>query len=573
MVAEEEEMSGPYGIKISSFSAFHRLVRVTAWCSRFVNTNIKKVGAKCGPLHLSEIQGAVLLWDRCVQAKNFPSIFQAIIKKQKHSLQNLGVVLNKDGVLICKGRFQNADHDYPKLLPKKSDYTKLVMERAHKRVMHAGVSQTLVELRKEYWVLQGRSAVRKVVRACLTCTRWEGGPFKTPDFAPLPGFVVSLGDKTPFAFTSLDYVGPILVKENKEAVKVWGCLFTCLKVRAVHLEIVQNMSAESFLLSMRKFIGRRGKPRMIVCDNAGQFKLGSEVIDKVWNNVLRDEEIQSYVATEGIEWRWVTEYSPWKGGFYERLVGIAKRACKKALGKCMVSKEQLETLIVEIEAIMNSRPLLYVNDDVGSGQPLTPGHFLSVNCMHGTPNIDELYNPDESSCDSLLQSWRIGQTHLDVFWKIWSTEYMQSLRETHTAKMKPVKGEVTRVPRVGEVVTLKEDNLPRGSWKLARIDSLIESSADGVHRAAVVITSTGRKLKRPYRLIYPLEGEYGSGVVSNDAASDFVQKSENKNISNRDISKKNISNQTVSGRSTRAAANAAREKIQDMYDHSSSESS
>ena len=494
MLAEEEEMYGPFNIKISSFSAFHRLVRVTAWCLRFVNNCIKKSGVKCGPLHLSEIQSATLLWDRCVQAKSFPSIFQAIIKKQKHSLQNLGLVLNKDGVLVCKGRIQNAAHHYPKLLPKKSNYTQLVMERAHKRVLHAGVSQSLVELRKEYWVLQGRSAVRKVVRECLTCIRWEGGPFKTPDFAPLPGFVVSLGDKTPFAFTGLDYLGPILVKENAVVVKVWGCLFTCLKVRAVHLEIVETMSAESFLLSMRRFIGRRGKPRMIVCDNAGQFKLGCEVIGKVWNNVWRDEEVQSYVATEGIEWKWVTEYSPWKGGFYERLVGIAKRGCKKALGKCMVSKEQLATLMVEIEAIMNSRPLLYVNDDVGSGEALTPGHFLSVNCKHGTPNIAELYTPDESSCNSLLQSWRIGQTHLDMFWKIWSTEYMQSLRETHTANMKPVKGEVTRVPEVGEVVTVKEDNLPRGSWKLARIESLIKSSVDGVHRAAVVITSTGKTL-------------------------------------------------------------------------------
>ena len=90
----------------------------------------------------------------------------------------------------------------------------------------------------------------------------------------------------------------------------------------------------------------------------------------------------------------------------------------------MVSKELSRTLIVEVEAIMNSRPLLYVNDDVDSREALTPAHFLSVNCMHGTPDVDELYTPRENACDGLLQSWRIGQTHLNNFWKIWSTEYL-----------------------------------------------------------------------------------------------------------------------------------------------------
>ena len=128
------------------------------------------------------------------------------------------------------------------------------------------------------------------------------------------------------------------------------------------------------------------------------------------------------------------------------------------------------------------------------------------------------------------------------------------------------------------MVTLKEDNLPRGRWKLARIESLIESSVDGVHRAAVVVTSTGRRLKRPYRLIYPLEGENGRGLVSrSDNVADGVVDSSNNNKelinNNQELKTKNNSNQTVSCRSRRAAANAAREKIQDMYGRSSSESS
>ena len=119
------------------------------------------------------------------------------------------------------------------------------------------------------------------------------------------------------------------------------------------------MSAESFLLAFRRFIGQRGKPEMVVSDNASQSKKGAEVMDRIWLSMLKDETVQSYVAQEKIDWKWITEYTPWKGGFYERMVGLAKRACKKALGKCSVTKEQLQALLIEIEAVMNTRPLVY----------------------------------------------------------------------------------------------------------------------------------------------------------------------------------------------------------------------
>ena len=453
---------------------------------------------------------------------------------------------------MCKGRFQNLHKNSPKLLPKDSRYSKLVIERSHRRVLHYGVAQTLSELRKEYWVIQGRSAVRKIVRECLTCIRWEGAPFRTPDFAPLPEFVVTTGDKISFAFVGLDYFGPMLVKTGGNFSKVWGCLFTCLKVRAVHLEIVDDMSTESFLLSLRRFVGRRGKPKIIICDNAGQFGLGQEVLDRIWLNMLKDESVQSYVAQEEIGWKWVTEYSPWKGGFYERLVGIAKRACKKALGKCSVNKEQLNTLLVEVEAVMNTRPLVYIGDDINSEEALTPAHFLGTNCKLGLPDVElDSYAPTELPSDSLLESWRRGQVHLNNFWKIWSNDYMQALRETHTNKMKPIKGQINRVPHVGEVVILKEELVPRGRWKLGRIEELIEGSVDGVHRAAVIRTSSGKKLNRPYRMIYPLEltGTVDKAIPHEPNCVDDIDSSPTDTT------------EVLGRRSTRTAAQAARGKI------------
>ena len=104
----------------------------------------------------------------------------------------------------------------------------------------------------------------------------------------------------------------------------------------------------------------------------------------------------------------------------------------------------------------------------------------------------------------LVKGWKKGQSMLNNFWRGWNTEYLQSLREKHSLNMKPIKGEVQRTPNVGEIVIVKEECLPRGSWKLAKIVSLIDSEIDKVPRAASLISSNGRSFKRPFRLLYPL---------------------------------------------------------------------
>ena len=175
------------------------------------------------------------------------------------------------------------------------------------------------------------------------------------------------------------------------------------------------------------------------------------------------------------------------------------------MGKCKLGREQLLTILQEIEAVINTRPLIYLADDINSNEALTPTHFLSINSKVGIPDVDSDNNVENLS-KVLLQSWKRGQEYLNRFWTVWSDEYLKSLRETHTVNMKPIKGEVNRIPRVGEVVIIKEEGIARGSWKMARIENLIKSDIDDICRAAALVTSSGRLLKRPFRLIYPLEG-------------------------------------------------------------------
>ena len=129
------------------------------------------------------------------------------------------------------------------------------------------------------------------------------------------------------------FIGREFVSSDNDSTKNWVCLFTCLKVRAIHLEIVQNMSAESFLLCFRRFVSRRGKPKLVISDNGSQIKLGCKVLRKIWKDAVANVEVQSYVANEGDNWKFITEHAPWKGRFYERLVKTVKGALKKSLVK------------------------------------------------------------------------------------------------------------------------------------------------------------------------------------------------------------------------------------------------
>ena len=166
--------------------------------------------------------------------------------------------------------------------------------------------------------------------------------------APLPALRATRAP--PFSVTGCDYAGPLFCLPNE---KVYILLFTCAVTRAVHLELVDSLSLVDFMLAFRRFAYRRSFPDVIWSDNAKTFKSAAAAL-----------------ATEfgptSPEWRWITPRSAWWGGFWERMVRTVKSSLKKTLGKHVLTKVELETLLVEVEACVNSRPLTFVSDDVNS---------------------------------------------------------------------------------------------------------------------------------------------------------------------------------------------------------------
>ena len=241
----------------------------------------------------------------------------------------------------------------PVLLDKTHHLTKLIVMEAHNRVKHNGVKETLTELRSAYWVMQGRQFVRQLIYRCVICRRVDGRPYRGISPPPLPEYRVS--HVRPFSHTGVDFAGPMYVKDptTSDRTKTWLCLFTCCSTRAVHLDLVPDLSAATFIRSFKRFTARRGIPSLMLSDNGKTFKAASRLIKRV----LEDTEVIQNFMRHQVEWRFNLEKAPWQGGIFERMIKSTKRCLRKTIGQASLTYDELLTIVIEVEAVLNSRPL------------------------------------------------------------------------------------------------------------------------------------------------------------------------------------------------------------------------
>ena len=476
-------------INVSKYSSVLRLVRVTAYVLRFVN-NLKCRLARREPqssdLTVDEINSAERLWIREVQREieQKPTFQQAE--------KSLNLFKDENGILRCRGRLDNAplpyDARFPMLLPSDHEFTNLVIQLCHRAVMHNGVQETLTQLRSRFWVVKGRQVVKRVLSKCTVCKKLEGKSYGIYNSPPLPEFRLS----DDFAFTNIgvDYAGPLYVKDiysqSDNMNKAYIALYTCASSRAVHLDLVPDASSNAFIRSFQRFIGRRGTPSQVLSDNSKTFK----------NTVVK-----SFVSSRGISWKFNVARSPWWGGFFERLVRSMKRCLKKTLGTARLSYEELLTLIVQVESVLNSRPLTYINED--GGETLTPSHLvMGKRLLSKAVTASKVIKHSESVKETLKRG-KYLETVLTHFWNRWRNDYLTQLREHHRPSQK--QGPTVKV---GDVVCIKEDKVPRQSWKIARVQRLLTGKDGKVRAAAIRVHKEGGKLTemyRPLQKLFPIE--------------------------------------------------------------------
>lgn len=272
-------------------------------------------------------------------------------EKTKKWEREFGLYKDERGIVRCGGRLSNADltqtQKHPAILDTDHFVTTLIVKDSHERVKHNGVKSTLTQIRSKYWIVRGRQYVRKVIHRCTICRRIEGNAYLPPDPPALPAFRTTKDH--PFTFTGVDFAGPLYVKQSNKMEKAYLVLYTCAVSRAVHLDLVNDMSTEAFIRSFKRFTSRRGIPNDVKSDNGKTFKAASKQLVALFDC----PEVKKYLSDQRIRWTFNLEKAPWWGGFFERLFKSVKRCLYKILRNARVTSEELYTVLTEIEATLN----------------------------------------------------------------------------------------------------------------------------------------------------------------------------------------------------------------------------
>lgn len=522
-------------INCDSFSSFARLLRVTAYVLKFVNKlKVKRstnnaaanqnTKSTTSELTAQELDVAESLWIRSIQSVSFSKEIE-FLKSKSNGLpparvRQFGLYFDGDQVIRCKGRINNAnlppESKNPTLLPPKHSFIDLLVLDVHNRVKHNGIRDTLTTIRERFWILRGRETVKRIIKGCVVCKKAEGVPFQAQPSPDLPSSRVS--DEPPFTNVGLDFAGPMFIRGENENLssssssKTYILLFTCASTRAVHLELTQSLDVPSFLRAFRRFASRRGLPSLLLSDNAKTFKGACKEICKL----NRAPEVWQYLTNNRITWRFITEKAPWWGGFWERLVRSIKRPLKKTIGRTSLTYDELSTILIEVEGLINARPITYIFDDEESiSYPLCPSHLIYGRRITAMPSSE--HYEVVSTYYSLTKRARHQRKLLQQFTKQWRKEYLQSLREQSSKSNSSKNIDIS----VGDIVILKNDQTCRNFWKLAKIEQLLQGD-DGVVRAVIVKVLGGKGndkvqlLRRSIEHLIPVEVKSSTTEI-NDA--------------------------------------------------------
>ncbi|GFX74662.1 integrase catalytic domain-containing protein [Trichonephila clavipes] len=290
-------------------------------------------------------------------------------------------------------------------------------------------------------------------------------------------------DAAVFEVVGVGLAGPLYVKRGD---KVWIVLYTCAIYRALHLELVSSLSTDAFLLSFRRFVARRGRPRIVYSDNGTNFRGAyNELIDINWNKVSRYAEIQR------ITWKFIPPSADWWGGFRERLVRMVKELLRRTLGKAIFMYEELLTILCECEKVVNSCPLTYLSKDMHDLTPITPARFLFEIPTADTKDLDFR---DANHFRKIL---RFRAKVIEELKRIFRNEYLAQLIQRQ--KQHPQSSNI----QAGDIILIGDDWKKRLQWPLARVIKLI-SRKDGLVRT-VKLKTQSCTLNRPIQRVFPFE--------------------------------------------------------------------
>ena len=492
-----------YLIDLERFGSYFKLIASTVIILKFVFKVVKqwseKVKYSNGPVQAA----AVKYWVRLEQLAYYPqeakhcpigSYVSKVGVNSTNIMKSFRLFKDEDGLLRVSSRVQTDvlpwEARNPILLPPESKFTRLFVEMIHHISLHVGYRQTLTNIRQQYFIPRGRRLVRSVISKCVICLKAEGKFFPMLASPPLPDFRLCPVD--PFTNCGVDFAGPVKIKEPGRRVIAKGYIMvlTCASTRNLCLELLQGLTVQDFTMAFRRFCARTNAvPSLMVSDNAATFKRAAKELEAVSESPV----MQKYLNGKRIKWQFYLQRCPWWGGFIERMVQSVKGSLKKVVGDAYLSYVEFNTILLEIESLINARPIVWDYDNPNEPGPISPSELLHGRPFRQFPPMHQMKvdGKQPQMCTSRLRYLEKLKTY---WWDRWQNEYLKELQEVHTRR-KVSNNEKAASP--GDVVLVRNKNIPRGTWKLGTIIEVKPGKDNLIRTAKVEVMNPGKKYTPP----------------------------------------------------------------------------
>uniref|UniRef100_A0AAG5DIV5 Integrase catalytic domain-containing protein n=1 Tax=Anopheles atroparvus TaxID=41427 RepID=A0AAG5DIV5_ANOAO len=473
------------------YSYWDKMLRHLTYLKKFVDyvRNKEEFKKDVSVLDVQQVKNRLY---RKAQWEGFPEEMKALVSKKEiqkaSSINKLLPYLDEDGVMRSQGRLENItalplSARKPIILPQKHRITKLIVRHYHNKSLHQADNVVISTIREHFWILNLRAVLKNVKKCCQICILHGAKP-AAPLMAPLPECRAT-PYTPPFTHTGVDYFGPLEVTVKRSIEKRWGTIFTCMTTRAVYIDLADKLDTDSFLVCLKNVQFRRGKIAHLYSDNGTNFKGAEKELERLLVDINNHMGHEAALQHE-IQWHFNPPSAPHFGGAWERQIQTIKKALRHMSTQWNMRKPSPETLratLVQIEALLNSRPLTHIPLGNEGDEVLTPFHFIIGRSGEHVPPAAIL----SSKLDR--KQYQLAQHNTKIFWDQWKKDYLPTLiqRNKWTKRVEPIKE--------NDIVVLTDDNAPPGKWLKGRVVRAI-AAPDGQVRSVEVKTGN-TILKRP----------------------------------------------------------------------------
>ncbi|XP_057704715.1 uncharacterized protein LOC130923208 [Corythoichthys intestinalis] len=448
-------LPGPPVPVIEDFSSWKDLLQATA-SSLHGAANSQAENQLCEATDYIAAEAALLIK---AQLDSFPDEVKALkvnrpLPSDSHLCSLSPEYDEVTGLLRVGGRLRRAGHleidaIHPIVLDPHHPVTKLLIQDYDSTLLHPGPERVLAEMRRKFWILRGREAIRKHQHSCQECQRWRAKP-DVPKMADLPSSRLRLY-KPPFYSTGMDCFGPFHIKIGRRHEKRWGILYKCMTTRCIHLDLHESLDSEAFLMSLRRFISRRGTPFELLCDNGTNFVGGDRELQDAFTAMA--PPLKEQLAKQRIIFRFNPPAAP-------------------------------HFVLIEVEGILNAKPLGYLSSDVADPDPITPNMLIMGRRDSSLPQA--VYDST-----NLLgtRRWKHSQLLADHFWSTFIRHYLPCLQERQKWRKDG------KQLSAGQVVLIVDPQLPRSLWPVGKVTQTHPGVDDRIRTATVQVKD--RQYLRP----------------------------------------------------------------------------